>query len=268
LPRLALSLLGRGVTIDAVDEAAGSLLRAAYGHFPAPDEIHATYAVTREGDGFTLARDGHAAQRAEDEADLLALVDGELVVELQRQRSDLFFIHSAVLVHRGQALLLVAEAGGGKSTTAWALLHHGFALSSDELAPVELPTLRVHPYPRALCLKDDPPGSYPLPAAGVVRTERSLHLPPAALPAPLSGEPSALRAVLLLRRDEGGPGLRRLGAAEAGTRLYPHALNALAHAEHGLDAVVHIASSAPCFELAVGALPPACALLKELVADW
>jgi hypothetical protein len=199
-------------------------------------------------------------------ADLLSLIDGELVVELQRQRAELFFLHSAVLVERGGATLLVAEAGGGKSTTAWALLHHGFTYASDELAPVEPESLRVHPFPRALCLKDDPPGSYPLPP-GALRTERSIHLPPALLPAPLQKGAAPLRAVFLVRRGAPVPARRRLGTAEAGARLYPHALNALAHPESGLDAALRIAAAVPCFELLVGELPPACALLRATLDE-
>jgi DNA-binding transcriptional LysR family regulator len=215
-----------------------------------------------------LTRPGHPEQAAEDDSDLLSLVDGELVVELQRQRPDLFFLHSAVLVEieQGRAALLVAQAGGGKSTTAWALLHHGFAYASDELAPVELPGLLVHPFPRALCLKDDPPASYPLPA-GAMRTERTIHVPEALLPAPLHRQAAPLHAVFLVRRGAGAPSRRRLSAAEAGARLYPHALNALAHAESGLDAVLQIASAVPCFELTVGDLPPACELVKATLAE-
>jgi hypothetical protein len=267
LPRLVLSSLGRGVAFDVEDAAPAALISAAYAHLQGPSEVHTAYTIARApGAGFVLAREGHPPQPAEDEADVLSLVDGELVVELQRLRPDLFFLHSAVLVHEARAFLLVAEAGGGKSTTTWALLHHGFEYGSDELAPIELPTLLVHPFPRALCLKDDPPRSYPLPA-GVLRTDRTLHLPPARLPAAVSRDPRPLLAVFLLRRGEGGPTWRRLGAAEAGTRLYPHALNALAHPEYGLDAVVRIASAVPCFELGVGELAPACALVKSAVAE-
>jgi hypothetical protein len=87
----------------------------------------------------------------------------ELTIDLQKIRRELYFLHAASLSLAGQGLLIVAASGRGKSTTAWALLHHGFDYLSDELAPVDLGSLRVQPYPHALCLKKAPPLPYSLP---------------------------------------------------------------------------------------------------------
>jgi hypothetical protein len=87
----------------------------------------------------------------------------ELTIDLQKIRRELYFLHAASLSLAGQGLLIVAASGRGKSTTAWALLHHGFDYLSDELAPVDLGSLRVQFYPHALCLKKAPTLPYSLP---------------------------------------------------------------------------------------------------------
>ena len=48
-------------------------------------------------------------------------------------------------------------------------------LLSDELGPVDLKTLRIHPFTRALMLKTNPPASYPLPAT-TLHTSRGCYV--------------------------------------------------------------------------------------------
>ncbi len=193
--------------------------------------------------------------RARSPGDVLFLLKQDLVVEIQGARPELYFVHAAALEHEGRALILVAESGGGKSTTTWALLHHGFRYGSDELAPVEPGTRRVHGFPSALCLKSDPPDSFPLPP-GAIRTPQAVHVPVGALPAPLAQFPSPLAAIFFVRYQPGTPHpfVREVGAAEAGARLFAQALNALAHPHEGLDAAIDLARGSRCFSLETGDL--------------
>jgi hypothetical protein len=151
--------------------------------------------------------------------------------------------------------------------TTWGLLHHGFRYLSDELSPVELDSLTVLPFPRALCLKQPPPDAYPLPQHAI-HLGRTIHIPVGSLAgAPISA-PRPIGAVFLIRHDPGlhVPALRELGLAEASARLYVTALNPLAHPNHGLDAVARVATHAPCFSLESADLSSTCALIRSLVA--
>ena len=76
-------------------------------------------------------------------------------------------------------------------------------------------------------------------------------------------------AVFILRHRPGlkVPDLRELGPAEASARLYVTALNVLAHANHGLDAVVRVVEHAPCFALDSADLSSTCALIRSVVAE-
>ena len=78
-------------------------------------------------------------------------------------------------------------------------------------------------------------------------------------------EPLPVGAVFLLRHDSrlDRPQLRPISAAEASARLYITALNALAHADRGLDAVLGLAAQVPCYSLITAGLPATCELLLE-----
>jgi hypothetical protein len=199
--------------------------------------------------------------------DLLFGLEKSLTVELQKRCPDLYFLHAAALEWKGKAYLLAAESGGGKSTTTWALLHHGFRYLSDELSPIDPRSLKVFPYPHALCLKRRP-SDYPLPA-GTVDLGRTLHVPVDLLPSEAITEPVPLAGLFLVsyRPDLDAPELRSVTAAEAGARLYLTALNALSHASRGLDAAVHIAEQVPCFAIHTAGLPATCALIRSVLPD-
>jgi hypothetical protein len=200
---------------------------------------------------------------ASDPGELILLLDQDLIVQLQRRRPELYFVHAGVLERGGRALMVVAPSGGGKSTTVWGLVHHGFRYLSDELAPIDVRTMRVHPYPRAITLKRRPPRAYPLPKRAR-STSRGLHVPTAALAGGVGAHAVPLAAVFFLRYtpEAPGPALERIGTAQAGARLYANALNALAHPGDGLDAALRIAARTACFHLSTADLAATCALVQ------
>ncbi len=195
------------------------------------------------------------------------LVDGlvqDVTVQMQHCRPDLFFLHSAAVEWQGKAFLLVAQSGAGKSTTTWALLHHGFRYLSDELAPVDLESLHVSPYAQALTLKQQPMPPYGVGPHAVYVAQKIL-LPVSTLPEQAISEPRLVRGVFLLdrREDVESPQLRRVDPPEAAARLYVNALNARAHPNWGLDAAARIAEEVPCFALSTADLAATCALVRS-----
>lgn len=236
-------------------------------------EVDLEYRVERQGErGFCLFQDDEpVVQETGSEAPsyfFVYLLEKLLTLDLQARRTDLYFVHASVLERGGRVIMIIAESGTGKSTTAWALLQHGFHYLSDELAPIDPGALTVYPYPHALCLKAVPPGPYPLPEE-VIRTERTLHIPVAALPSPQIKTPRPLAALIFLQRKTvlAEPEYEPLSAAEASTRLYANTLNALAHPGSGLDAAISIAGSVPAFTVNVGELRATCELISDIEKD-
>jgi hypothetical protein len=234
---------------------------------PNPTDPDFAYTVRAVEGSFQVERQDTATQHvATGLDDLVHCLEKDLTVELQRRRPDLLFLHAAALEWRGAAVVLAADSGSGKSTTTWALLHHGFRYLSDELAAIDPDTLEVYAYPHAVCLKQAPPPPYGLPA-GTLHLGRTSHVPVTALPAPLADDPLPLGPVFLIRHDPDltTPQLRRLGAAEASARIYVNALNALAHPQRGLDVALRIARRVPCFELGTAALGESCEIIRSAI---
>jgi hypothetical protein len=262
---LILRVLERGIRIRCPDPGTYVLMTTAYGSLQGDADTTELDYIVRRGDApaaFSIERAGREPLVARDEGGLLALFDEDLTIELQKLRPDLYVLHAAVLKSADGVVVLVARSGGGKSTLSWALLHHGFGYSSDELGPVDLETLHVHPYARALILKSDPPPPYRLGPA-IVRTSRGFHVTAADMPGGVSKGPAPIAAIFFLHHRPGAsaPSVRAVSAAEAATRLYANALNPLAHNGDGLEGAIRIATGRPSFELITADLGATCSLL-------
>lgn len=269
---LAFEILDVPVEIRDAPPAARAALQEVFEAFPALSRAGRplTYRflptpAQSGGEGGIVIRrtEPDAELHASDWADAVFLIEKDVTIQLQVRRSELLFLHAAVLGRDGSASLLVAESGRGKSTTAWALLHHGFDFLTDEIAPIALDTLQVHPCPLALALKTLPPVAYPLPGA-IARSAR-MRVPTSRLPARIESQPLALHALFFVDYDPDRmrPTVRRLSTSEAATRLYVSVLNALAHGSSGLDAVAEIASRVPSYSLAAAELGATCRLVEE-----
>lgn len=250
--------VGCGVTVQGSDPDALATLRSNFsGMAPSGSTQNLIYDLQRAPDGsIRVVRAGSdVSLRATDMGDLIYQLEADLVVQLQLLRSDLFFLHAAVVTLDGAAHLLVGRSGAGKSTTCWGLQHHGFGYLSDELAPIRMSDMMVHPYPHALCMKSEPPSSYPVPQGGW-DTPRGVHIPIS----PHDTDPRPVRSIFIIEYAAGRaqPEIVAIGRAEAAARLYPNALNALAHAGDGLDAVTQIASAVPAFRVECADLGDTC----------
>jgi hypothetical protein len=264
---IELSVFDCGIRVECSDPQAQSLLNSNYEWFKQPiEEAQITYRITRRaaGEGRLIARDGTCPELARDDGDFLYRFEKDMTIETQKLRTDLYFLHAAVLEMGGRALALVAPSGNGKSITTWGLLHHGFQYLSDELAPVDLTTMQVHPFPHALCLKTVPPNEYPLPRETIFTT-RTVHVPAQFLPCQTTVNSILLEAIFFVRfvGEAAEPVLKPMGKGEAAARLFTNALNPLVHSGEGLDGAIEIASRTRCFELLSSNLTPTCDLIRS-----
>jgi hypothetical protein len=211
-----------------------------------------------------IFRNGFAPIIGSDDGEFLFLFEKDMTIELQKRRTDLYFLHAAALEFMDNAVLLVAPSGGGKSTTSWGLLHYGFGYLSDELAPIKLNGMKVLPFPHAICLKRQPPNPYRLPDR-TLYTSRTMHIPAELLPSKIGSRPGPLAAIFFLQLSLEcfAPSIERLGNAESAARLFANVLNALAHKGEGLDAAIKITKRTPCFKLTIGDLSATCASIKK-----
>jgi hypothetical protein len=86
--------------------------------------------------------------------EVLRLLESDLqlyVAEMARRR---LFMHAGVVGWRGGAIVIPGRSFTGKTTLVTALLRAGASYYSDELAVFD-PHGRVHPFPKALSLRDE-----------------------------------------------------------------------------------------------------------------
>ena len=263
-------VVGCGVRVLCDHAEEHELLRISFGHLPYPTgKVHLNYRIYRiEGDLLQIERDGVLCEPQSGREELLPMFDDDLVIALQEKRSELFFLHSAVLEINGRAVLFPADSGSGKSTLAWVFTQHGFRYLSDELAPIDLDSLEVHPFPRALTLKAAPPEPYPLPESAI-RSGRFIHVPCDILPGKIQISPLPVAAVFFPDYEPAGDTaeLRLISKGRAAARIYAASLNALAHPASGLKAAASIATSVPCYELATSDLAAASGTVKRILSS-
>jgi hypothetical protein len=219
---------------------------------PATEDPVRKYVVDcAEAFGPCVVSDGTDRVSLRDADDLVFHIDKSILVAAQRERPDLFFLHAAAIGVNGRVVALPAFPGTGKSTLTLALAESGLEYLSDELAPVDLQTLMVEPFPHAICLKSLPPFRSELPQ-GTLKVNDRFHIPVEALATTTRREALPLAAIVFLRRAAPAvEGLRTLSTASAATCLMAHVLNGLAHPAYGLDAAIALGRAVPCYELDV-----------------
>lgn len=271
LHHFALRICDRHFLIQSEDEEVVSFVRAGFGSMlvdPSPPlPVVRRYRIGRasSGSGFRFATNDDEPELLEDAGELLFRLDKDITISLQLQRADLFFLHAAVVALGDRAVVLSAPSGTGKSTLALALLEDGFDYLSDELAPIDVQRLAVHPFPHALCLKSPPPAPYCLPTR-TLRTGERYHLPADSLRGGARTQSLPVAAFIFLRRgSRTTAAYRPITRGTAIAHLMSNALNSLAHPAAGLDVAAMLSQAAPCFELDSADLGAACQAVHEIL---
>lgn len=267
-----LTLLGQKVEFRVADPAAAEALSAVYDPFASPPGSDADPTTTIrvsavDGSPCWSVAHGSIVSECEDLSQLLYVVDKTLTVALQLRRPDLFFLHAAAVGTADGCILLIGESGAGKSTLCWAMCEAGFRYLSDELAPVNLDSMEVEPYPKAVSLKRLAEHSPALPNSAIDAVA-TIHVPANSLEGDVAGAPLPLGNLVFLSPQANAetPVLAEISCSEAAARLYANGLNQLAHEGDGLKAAASIAKAARSFVLQRAELPRMLAVL-DVVAD-
>ncbi|MCA9192639.1 MAG: hypothetical protein KDB03_12780 [Planctomycetales bacterium] len=259
-------ILGVNILVRCEVPELADLVAIHWGHLATgPTSPDLSYSVERSQDSSEIAihRDSLRLACTYSTADFLYALESDSTVQVQLLRRNFYFLHAATAEVNGEAHLLVAQSGGGKSTTLWGLLHHGWRYMSDELAVIDLDVMQVVAYPRALCLKNLPPISYPLPAEAA-QTDATYLVAAKHLPLVSQLESCLLRSIYFVQYcpQATTPSINSIGAAEATARLYANSLNQLSHAGAGLDAAIRIANSAKNFRVETCELGATCRMIE------
>ena len=169
---------------------------------------------------------------------------------------------------------MTGESGAGKSTLAALLGERGWRLMGDEFALLDLEQGRLHPFPRAISLKNraialfdglDPHRLGPLLEATPKGNIR--HLRPGADAVARMDEAAAPSLILFPRYDRTFErAIRPVGAAEVFVRLTQASTNYVALGERGFDALTGLVRSVPARAIDYADTDMAVGLVEELWA--
>jgi HprK-related kinase A len=183
------------------------------------------------------------------------LLAAEMGMNLQMALGQKRFLllHAASVEKDGRALLMTGHSGAGKSTLGALLGERGWRFMGDEFALLDLEDGRLHPFPRAVSLKNESLGLFDEvdpgrlgPVLSGTPKGRIRHLRPNAGAVARMDEPA--RPVLILFPRFGRdlePAVRDVGAAEAFMRLTQASTNYVALGERGFDALTGLVARLP-----------------------
>ena len=252
---LELELLGVPVRLETSDDERDELrarLAACYAATlrtrPAAAPLVARLA--RRDGAFAVAVDGRAERREPDATAAVRALNHELLQALMQRCRAHYFVHAAVVVWRGRALVLPGLSRAGKSTLALALLLEGARYLSDELLCYTRAG-RAEPLPRALKLRDECVAYFPELAGRCTGEGEGRFVPFEALRTDVLAPSAPVGAVAVPRwSPEADDHPRPISRGEALLALAASSLNFGAHREASLDWLVELVDGAATWMLA------------------
>lgn len=188
--------------------------------------------------------------------------------------SNFLQLHAASMVRDGRGVILAGTSGCGKSTLAAGMLVRGWQYLSDEFALIDRRTLRLHPFPKAICIKS---GSFGVvQRLGLTFAGRRFYVKgikgtvgyvnPFDVAVDPIASPSPVRFVVFPKYAEGmRTRLYPISRARAAFMLSGSTLNRHAFDDLGLTMLTAVVRDVECYVLESGALRASCDLIDSLV---
>ncbi|PZO91427.1 MAG: HprK-related kinase A [Sphingomonas sanxanigenens] len=179
-------------------------------------------------------------------------------------------LHAASLERNGRALILTGASGSGKSTLAALLGDRGWRLLGDEFALLDPASGELHPFPRALSLKNGAIALFPEERLGplLAATPKGdiRHLRPNGDAVARMDEPAA-PALILFPRFGHAAAERAMGGSEVFMRLTQASTNYVRLGEAGFDALTRLVTTLPARAIDYPDTDSAVALVERLWAE-
>ncbi len=154
--RLSLRVAGLHIILDVHTPRPLDHLRAVFDHLAVEhdgrDALSCSLVPFRRGYAVTAGR--RTLMRCPAEAEVVPMVKTALSMLAIETVDAPGALHAAALAIDGQAVVLPAGGGAGKSTLAAALVHNGFDLAGDDTVFLLADGRTIQPMPLAICLKE------------------------------------------------------------------------------------------------------------------
>jgi len=243
---LELELLGVPVRLETDEDAPRRALEVCYARSRRLESPAAPLAgrLEKSGTGYRVAVESRAEREEPDAVAAVRALNHELLQALMARCREHYFVHAAVVVHAGRAIVLPGLSRAGKSTLALALVLEGARYLSDELLCYTR-SGRAQPLPRALKIRDECVDAFPELAGRFVGTGEGRFLPFEALPRDVLADPAPVGTIVVPHWDPRASDVpRSLSRGEALLALTASSLNFGAHREVSLDWLADLVSQA------------------------
>lgn len=154
--RLSLRVAGLHIVLNVHSPRPLDHLRAVFDHLATdhdgPGALSCSLFPLRRG--YAVTAEGRTLVCCTDEAEVVPMVKTALSMLAVETVDAPGALHAAALAIDGQAVVLPAAGGAGKSTLAAALVHNGFDLAGDDTVFLLAGGRYIQPMPLAICLKE------------------------------------------------------------------------------------------------------------------
>jgi HprK-related kinase A len=258
-------------------------LRVLYSDYPVlGDDVVHSFHVRIEGIGrfgwrtgklVRFSVDGQVPHEDLPAEQALAVLEWGINLVIALRCHSFLMLHSAILEKNGQALLLPAAPGFGKTTLCTALVHNGWRLLSDEFGLIRPGSNALTPVPRPMALKNQSisvirsfcPEAVIGPPIANTRKGTIAHVkPPAASVSEqhIGAEP---RLIIFPRwMSDSGFSLERLPRADGFMMLAMNAFNYELLGESAFRTVTKIIDQSDCYRLEYSDLGEAIERINEV----
>ncbi len=218
--------------------------------------------------------DGELVGRARSASSALSLLQWDLNRLVSATSGRRLLLHaSAVRLDDGGLALFPAPPNGGKSTLVAGLVRSGLGYLSDETVAVDLATVECEGYRKAVNLDrgawplfdlGPPPAADPDEAPAAERLVDPRRLNPAALSGGATG--GAILMAFPAYRSGDATRAEPVSRSSALVALIANCVNLDGHGVAGVEALGRLAATVPAFDLSMGDLADAVALVRSLTS--
>ncbi len=263
---LRIGFLGRAVAIDsdAPEVLAGVEPRFRHLLAPGAGQPLCRIEVRALPDHRYEFRNGGPAVEAKSLPNLIERLTYQITLRLMESRPELIWLHAAAVARHGQAVVLPADSGKGKSTLATLLCSRGWSFLADDIVPLDPATGLLGAFPRSPEIRHRPPnGSAPVRAQSMQKTLVDLE------PADVCRQNVPARAVVFPAFSPASPlCLTPCSPANAALELLRGCLNFVHHGQGAVAYLCDWSRRVPAFTLAFSDPQEAASRIEGLSADF
>ena len=270
------SVLGCEICLQYSSEAVARTFRHLLSGFPAADAppSSAPYEIHEDSDkGVYLARkEGSCLGKFSNLLDLVSFTEWKILQNVLREVPFLG-IHAGVVAREDRTILFPGSSGVGKTSIVLGLVLQGWTFLSDEIAPVQKETCRVHPFPRVINLKREAFDMFrTLDRANVLNAPGTIMnidgvscVTPKRFNLALCGFSAKVDLIVFPAYEKGSQtSIAEISRAKCASLLMQHTANLKNSPGDALKILGTVAEGARCFQLRSGSLDASLELVTDL----